>query len=136
MKIKEGEVYLLDVNNELNLKDYDSVKVRVVNKHFRYSDVIAIEPMVYPNLADGYHNKTFKVPNALLSKTTIECPIVIRTPINAPTFSMNDRKAVVDAIERFTGSSYQNIADRLSAVLSKIDYYGSFNKFDIKDEDL
>ena len=133
-RIKEGEVYLLDIDNQTDLKDYDAVKVRVINKHFRFSEVIAIEPMVYPNLSEGYQNRTFKVPNALLTPTRVDTPVVIRTPINAPTFSVRDRKAVADAIERFTGSSCQNLADELSSVLAKIDYYGSFNKFDIKDE--
>ena len=133
-KIKEGEVYLLDIDNQTDLKDYDAVKVRVVKKHFKFSEVIAIEPMVYPNLSEGYQNRTFKVPNVLLTPITVDTPIVIRTPINAPTFSTRDRRAVAEAIERFTGSSCQNLADELSAVLAKIDYYGSFNKFDIKDE--
>lgn len=128
-RIRIGGYYIFDQNNDLNLKEYYPVKVRVASKakHGNYV-CYPIEPMVYPCKADGYASRVIVVHKKYLTPTTIDERIVIRSPINMPRFSKRDYDDIINAADLIRNLGNFKFADKLSATANKIMYYLELEK--------
>lgn len=128
--IKVGGYYILDENNINNTKEYYPVKVRVMRRvGWRRYQCTPIEPVVYPCTSDGYALRDIIVDKKFLSPTTVDERIVIRTPLNMPTFSEDDMKTLDKLIEiiQSGGNVEKKDLARLKAISFKMHYTKEFN---------
>ena len=133
-RIKINGYYVLDECNELNLKEYYPVKVKVLRKEGRgYYSVMPIEPIAFPIVDGGYAFRPIVVHKKYLSKTTYSERIVIRCPINMPRFNKADDIALTKIINDLERHKYPNRDDitRLKIVLQKLRYVETFSEVNL-----
>lgn len=133
-RIKINSYYILDECNNLSLKEYQPVKVKVVEKlgGGNYG-VMPVEPVVFPITDDGYAIRPFIVHKKYLTPTTRSEKIVIRCPLNMPKFSRADDMAltkIYDALKEDKEITEQDIL-RLKIVIHKIRCVESFNEVNL-----
>ena len=131
MGFKPNDICIVDINNELNLKEYEECKVRIVKKvGWRKYLVTPVFPIVYPITQSSYILKQFVIDKKWLTKSSLEEKVVIRTPADCPAISKDDLRAIKIAIEVIE-EEYENFtpyADILKSLSAKLNYYAQFNK--------
>lgn len=131
--MKIGDVCILDINNRLDLKEYDECIVRIVAKAgFRRYMVIPVSPVIHPSKTDSYICRPFVVHKKWLTKTFVDEKIVIRTSGTAPVITEEDREAIKEAI-KYVKERNVHCADNLTKFLLKLEYYAQF-KYNDREE--
>lgn len=132
--MKIGDVCILDINNELDLKEYRECIVRIVAKAgFRRYMVIPVSPVIHPSKLNSYICKPFVVNKRWLTKTSMDEKIVIRTEGSAPVITVEDRETIKEAI-KYVKERNVHCADKLTKFLLKLEYYAQFKYNDREDE--
>ena len=128
MKFKPNDICIVDINNNLNLKEYQVCKVRVIKRvgWGRYL-VTPISPIVYPITKTSFVAKSFVINKKWLVKSSIEEKVVIRTPLDCPTITKDDLAAMKIAIEVMEYTLYP-YTDTLKGLYVKLNYYSQFSK--------
>ena len=128
MKFKPNDICIVDINNNLNLKEYHICKVRIIKRvgWGRYL-VTPISPIVYPITKTSFVAKSFVVNKKWLTKSSLEENVVIRTPLDCPTITKDDLAAMKIAIEVMEYTLYP-YTDTLKGLYVKLNYYSQFSK--------
>lgn len=128
MRFKPNDICIVDINNNLNLKEYQVCKVRVIKRvgWGRYM-VTPISPIVYPITKTSFVAKSFVVNKKWLTKSSLEENVVIRTPLDCPTITKDDLAAMKIAIEVMEYTLYP-YTDTLKGLYVKLNYYSQFSK--------
>jgi hypothetical protein len=133
-KFKRGDYAILDANSELNLKEYNALKVRIVEKvgWGKYA-VQAVDPVVFPTTEDGHAMKYFYVSKKYLTPTTLDANVIVRYPTNLPTFSNADVLVLTQVVNDLTNNKPVGATNilRLKAITAKIRYAISFNEVNL-----
>lgn len=129
MKFKPNDICIVDINNNLNLKEYHVCKVRIVKRvgWGRYM-VTPIFPIVYPVTKASFVAKSFVINKKWLTKSSLEEKVVIRTPSDCPVITKDDlaaMKIAIQVMEKYTVNPY---ADTLKGLSVKLNYYSQFSK--------
>lgn len=132
--MKIGDVCILDINNELDLKEYEECIVRIVARvGFRRYMVIPVSPVIYPSKIDSYICRPYVVHKRWLTKTSMDEKIVIRTAGSAPVITEEDREAIKESI-KYVKDRNVHCADKLTRLLLKLEYYAQFKYNDREEE--
>ena len=128
MKFKPNDICIVDINNNLNLKEYHICKVRIIKRvgWGRYM-VTPISPIVYPITKTSFVAKSFVINKKWLTKSSLEENVVIRTPLDCPTITKDDLAAMKIAIEVMEYTLYP-YTDTLKGLYVKLNYYSQFSK--------
>ena len=128
MRFKPNDICIVDINNNLNLKEYHICKVRIIKRvgWGRYL-VTPISPIVYPITKNSFVAKSFVINKKWLVKSSIEEKVVIRTPLDCPTITKDDLAAMKIAIEVMEYTLYP-YTDTLKGLYVKLNYYSQFSK--------
>ena len=128
MKFKPNDICIVDINNNLNLKEYHICKVRIIKRVGcgRYL-VTPISPIVYPITKTSFVAKSFVINKKWLTKSSLEENVVIRTPLDCPTITKDDLAAMKIAIEVMEYTLYP-YTDTLKGLYVKLNYYSQFSK--------
>lgn len=128
MKFKPNDICIVDINNNLNLKEYHICKVRIIKRvgWGRYL-VTPISPIVYPITKTSFVAKSFVINKKWLTKSSLEENVVIRTPLDCPTITKDDLAAMKIAIEVMEYTLYP-YTDTLKGLYVKLNYYSQFSK--------
>lgn len=129
MKFKPNDICIVDINNNLNLKEYQVCKVRIVKRvgWGRYI-VTPISPIVYPVTKTSFVAKSFVINKKWLTKSSLEEKVVIRTPLDCPAITRDElaaMKIAIQVMEKYTVNPY---IDTLKGLSVKLNYYSQFSK--------
>ena len=129
MGFKPNDICIVDINNNLNLKEYQVCKVRVIKRvgWNRYM-VTPISPIVYPVTTNSFVAKSFVVNKKWLTKSSLEENVIIRTPLDCPAVTKDEMAALkiaIQVMEKYTCNTYTDILKGLSV---KLNYYNQFTK--------
>lgn len=129
MRFKPNDICIVDINNNLNLKEYQVCKVRIIKRvgWGRYI-VTPISPIVYPVTKNSFVAKSFVINKKWLTKSSLEEKVVIRTPLDCPVITKDDLAAIkiaIQVMEKYTVNPYTDTLKELSA---KLNYYKQFSK--------
>ena len=110
MKFKPNDICIVDINNNLNLKDYQICKVRIVKRvGWRRYMVTPISPIVYPITTNSFVAKSFVINEKWLTKSSLEENVVIRTPLDCPVITKDEMAAIkiaIEVMEKYTVNPY------------------------------
>lgn len=128
-KIKVGDTCLFDENNELNIREYQPARVKVLKKKFggRYV-VVPIEPLVYPTPYDSYSSRPFEVSKKYLTVIPEAEHCIIRTTLDVPIFQKGEVKEFKAQIDRLKsmGVADKKMMDTFMLIYTKADYASNF----------
>lgn len=129
MKFKPNDICIVDINNDLNLKEYQVCNVRVIKRvgWGRYM-VTPISPIVYPITKNSFVAKSFVINKKWLTKSSLEEKIVIRTPSDCPVITKDDLAAIKIAIEVMDKYTLNPYVNTLKELFAKLNYYSQFTK--------
>ena len=123
--VRKNRYYILDDVGFLNIKEYDSIIVKVVKKVGWNRYLCApVEPVIYPISEEGYACKCIIVGSESLRPYHKEDKIVVRYPYNFPSFSKKDINCIdklIDTIEN-GGNILAEDIKQLKAISLKMRY--------------
>lgn len=128
-KIKVGDTCLFDENNELNTREYQPARVKVLKKKFggKYI-VLPIEPLVYPTPSGSYASKPFETDKKYLTVIPEDEHCIIRTTLDVPIFQKGEVvefKAQIDRLKAM-GVADKKMMDTFMLIYTKADYASNF----------
>lgn len=129
MRFKPNDICIVDINNNLNLKEYQVCKVRVIKRvgWGRYM-VTPISPIVYPITTNSFVVKSFVINKKWLTKSSLEENVVIRTPLDCPTITNDEIATLKIAIEMMEKNPITPYTSILKGLYVKLNYYNQFTK--------
>ena len=127
-----GNLYILDRDGIMGLKEFDPVKVRVLEKSKTPNTYtcVCVEPMVLPTMSNSYPIRLIDVPAKFLIPTTADEKVVIRIPNDIPIIKDTDIASLTIAMDTLMANGVNNPAlfNSLESLLQKLCFYSSINR--------